>query len=299
MTGRATEGLLLVAKRVGPTSHDVVQLVRRASGCRRVGHAGTLDPAASGLLPLVLGRATRLVRFLPDAPKTYRGRLRLGVTTTTDDATGEVLSEHRGPLPAPERVLATARSLEGRVEQVPPLYSARHVAGQRLYALARKGVGVKPAPAVVEVERFELAPAGPDLFEFTAVVSAGTYIRALARDLGRALECGGTLVSLVRTGIGPLRLDDARELPEGGPDLQWVLDGMIRLEHMPLVPPPLRLDRTDEAGRFCSGAKIRLEAAPSENGPVRVLDGESRLLGIGEANGGLLHPRVVIRPEHE
>ena len=146
MTGAGCEGLLLVDKSAGLTSHDVVSRVRRGCQLRRVGHAGTLDPMATGLLPLVLGRATRLVRFLPHSPKEYTGSLRLGVTTNTDDRTGRVLTRHRGPLPEADRVVAAARVLEGTHAQVPPDVSARHIGGRRMYELAREGAKIE-APA--------------------------------------------------------------------------------------------------------------------------------------------------------
>ena len=172
MNGQGRDGLLLVDKPTGPTSHDIVHRVRRASGVRRVGHAGTLDPLASGLLPLVLGRATRLVRFLPHSPKTYTGRLQLGRTTNTDDVTGEILSDHEGALPGAEQVLAAARKLEGRQFQIPPAFSARRVEGRRLYELARKGQAVEARPTEIVVTRFTLSPTdSPETYEFTAEVS--------------------------------------------------------------------------------------------------------------------------------
>ena len=301
MSERSCDGLLLVDKPSGPTSHDIVARVRRASGVRRVGHAGTLDPMASGLLPLVIGRATRLVRFLPDAPKTYRGQLRLGRSTTTDDETGDLVAQHEGALPTPEQVLAAARGLEGRQAQVPPAFSARRVAGRRLYELARKGVAVEASPTEVEVHRFELTPTDrPDVYAFTAEVSAGTYIRALARDLGRALGCGGTLTALVRTLIGPLRLVDARPWPDEGPDRGWLLEALVPLERMPLTPPPVRLAGADEARRFKSGGPARLGGG--DTGParvVRVLGPDGMLLGIGELRNDMLHPRVVLPAAEE
>jgi tRNA pseudouridine55 synthase len=287
---------LLVDKPPGPTSHDVVDRVRRACGVRRVGHAGTLDPMATGLLPLVVGRATRLVRFLPSSPKTYRGRLRLGRTTTTDDETGDLLSEHGGGLPPAERVLVAARAFEGWQAQLPPAYSARRVAGRRLYELARRGVATAPSPTDVEIHRFELTPTDhPALYDFVAEVSAGTYIRALARDLGRELGCGGVLASLVRTLIGPLRLADARTWPDPGPDRPWLLDALVPLNRMPLTPPPLRLEDPEIARRFALGAAVRPGCeGGAGSGLVRVLHPDGTLLGIGERRDEMLQPRVVL-----
>jgi tRNA pseudouridine55 synthase len=288
------DGLLLVHKPPGPTSHDIVDRVRRGSGARRVGHAGTLDPPASGLLPLVLGRATRLVRYLPDSPKTYVGLLRLGRTTTTDDATGETVTEHAGPLPTPERVSAAAAGLVGRQAQVPPAYSARQIGGQRLYALARRGVVVAAPPAEIDVRRFDLAPTErPELWEFTAEVSCGTYVRALARDLGRALACGGSLESLVRSRIGPLRIEDAHALPEDGPDRAWVATRLIPLDELPLVLPAARLATEESARRFRLGTAVP-GASGEVSGPVSVLAPNGCLLGVAEPRDGLLQPRVVL-----
>ncbi|GAG07552.1 unnamed protein product, partial [marine sediment metagenome] len=187
------DGLLLIDKANGPTSHDVVQSVRRLTGQRRVGHAGTLDPLATGLLPVLLGRATRLARFLPHSPKHYDGLLRLGLTSVTDDITGEALTRHTGTLPDPATVIAAAERLEGSYPQIPPTVSARKVGGKRLYRLAREGIRAEVAPRQVDVSRFEVAPIedDPAQYEFSAEVSGGTYVRALIRDLGAALGCGG------------------------------------------------------------------------------------------------------------
>jgi len=288
------DGLLLIDKPTGPTSHDIVQRVRRASGLRRIGHAGTLDPAARGLLPLVLGRATRLVRFLPASPKSYRGTLRLGRVTATDDETGELVAEHAGPLPPAARVTEAARAFVGRQAQVPPAYSARHVAGQRLYRLARRGVATEVPPSEIEVMRFDLrATTDPAIYEFTADVSSGTYIRALARDLGRNLGCGGTLASLVRTRIGPLEIGEARTLP-GAPDRQWVEQALITLDRMPLTPPAVRLETTESTRRFRLGAAVPPAGCLPTADLLRVLAPDGTLLGIAESRDGLLQPKVVL-----
>jgi len=297
VSDRPRDGLLLVDKPTGPTSHDIVNRIRRASGVRRVGHAGTLDPLASGLLPLVIGRATRLVRFLPASPKTYTGRLQLGRTTSTDDILGDPLTEHEGRLPAPDRVLAAARDLEGLQSQVPPAFSARRIAGRRLYELARQGVAVEPAATDVEVHRFELIPTDETgIYGFTAEVSSGTYIRALARDLGRALGCGGLLAALQRTRIGPMRLADAHPLPPDHPDEAWFFEALMPLARMPLSPPPLCLAGDDDARRFGQGKCVPVAGDDVPQGQVRVLHPDGRLLGIGEALGQEVHPRVVVDP---
>lgn len=288
----AWEGLLLIDKPSGPTSHDIVADVRRTTGERRIGHTGTLDPLATGLLPLVLGRATRLARFLPHAPKTYRGELLLGMETTTDDVTGVVRRNHTGEVPETAAVLRAAHELEGEQLQSPPSVSARHVGGQRLYRLARRGVTVVAPAAPISVGRFELEPAAEaGRFCFTAEVSAGTYIRALIRDLGGLLGCGGTLVSLRRLAIGPMRIEHAVGWPSPPAALAAAL---VEPARMPLEPPPVELAAPEDARRFLAGTPLRLEADPLAAGYRRVLTREGRFLGVGEAEAGLLRPRVVL-----
>lgn len=286
------EGMLLVDKPGGPTSHDVVARVRRISGQRRVGHAGTLDPAASGLLPLLLGRATRLLRFLPHSPKLYVGSLRLGLTTTTDDIGGEPLTRHEGALPPEERVIEAAARLRGSSLQSPPAVSARKVGGQRLYRLARRGIRVEAEPRPVEVSRFDLEPAqGPEdgHWSFVAEVSAGTYVRSLVRDLGTGLGCGATLVALRRTAIGPLRVEDAIGLDAATDGLAAAV---VPMDSMPLWTPSLRLSNPEQVRGFRSGVFLTMEAPGG--GFFAVSDADGRLLGVGEAEGGLLRPRVVL-----
>ncbi len=287
------EGLLLVDKPQGPTSHDIVARVRTVTGQRRIGHAGTLDPVASGLLPLVLGRATRLVRFLPQSPKEYSGSLQLGLTTRSDDITGEIMGRHDGPLPDAGAALRAAGELVGKLIQVPPAVSARKVGGERSYRLARRGMAVEAMAVEVQVDRFDLkATPSPELYEFIAVVSAGTYIRALARDLGRALGCGAALASLRRTRIGPMTPTPGMTF-----DAESLREGLIPMERMELVPKPWRLEREEEAARFLQGAAVSAGDAPPAAGLFSVLAPNGPLLGIAEMKQGVLHPKVVLPPE--
>jgi len=293
---RLPEGLLLVDKPEGPTSHDVVDLVRRITRQSRIGHAGTLDPMASGLLPLVLGRATRLVRFLPHSPKLYLGRIRLGVTTATDDVTGSVVSRHEGPLPSPEEVREAASRLVGRIAQVPPAVSARRVEGKRLYQLARSGRKVEAPPADVEVFRLELTPGpSPEDWTVAAEVSAGTYIRAIARDLGAALGCGAALAALRRLAIGPMAVENAVGV-DGREAADAIAAAIVPLEAMPLEPPAVTLPDGGACARFSSGLPVPLPGGSPASGMVRVLSPAPTLLGMGEAIAGLVHPRVVLSP---
>lgn len=289
------EGLLLVDKPEGPTSHDVVARIRRVASLRRVGHAGTLDPMATGLLPLVLGRATRLVRFLPHSPKRYEGSFELGLTTTTDDRTGELVARHGGPLPGGTAVRAAAGRFRGNLPQVPPAVSAKKVDGVRLYRLARRGKAVAPSPVNVEISRFEVNPTEePATWTFLAEVSAGTYIRALVRDLGQALGCGAVLASLRRTAIGPLGLAGAIPLPSGeSPEPETIRDALIPIERMPLDLEKVTLTEAAQAERFLAGAPVPF-AGLRAGVEVRVHDRRGALLGVGEADEASIRPRVVL-----
>jgi tRNA pseudouridine55 synthase len=287
------EGLLLLDKPQGPTSHDVVARIRKVTGQRRIGHAGTLDPMATGLLPLVLGRATRLVRFLPHSPKEYHGSLRLGLTTSSDDITGELLKRHDGAMPDAEAVVRAAGELLGRRPQLPPAVSARKVGGERLYRLARRGVEVKPKAVEVQVDRFTVEQTDRrEIYTFVAVVSAGTYIRALVRDLGGLLGCGGVLESLRRTRIGPMM-----PVPGLNFDEAALRAALVPLERMDLVPRPWRLEREGDASRFLKGAAVIAERDAAGERLFRVLAPSGRLLGIAEMKWGLLQPKVVLPPE--
>jgi len=290
------DGLLLIDKSTGPTSHDVVQSVRRLTGQRRVGHAGTLDPLATGLLPVLLGRATRLARFLPHSPKHYEGQLRLGLTSVTDDVTGEELARHSDPLPAAPAVAEAAASLEGAYPQSPPAVSARKVGGKRMYSLARQGIHVEAPPRQVVVSRFEVVQAGDDpaVYEFKAEVSGGTYVRALIRDLGAALGCGGVMVTLRRTAIADLRPSPLLEFgSDRTPERDDLASQLIPLEAMPLEPPRLRLTSPEAAQRFVAGVAQSASTGPAE-GFCTVVDLEEHLLGVGEMAAGVIQPRVVV-----
>ncbi len=284
-------------KCAGVTSHDMVAQVRRLTGQRRTGHAGTLDPFATGLLPMMLGRATRLVRFLPSSPKVYEGVLELGRTTSSDDVTGELLTEHHGPLPEPERILEAAGRFKGLLLQVPPAVSARKVGGERMYRLARRGQTVSAPAAEVEVFEFSLSRTDRrSAWSFVAQVSPGTYIRALARDLGAALGCGGVLASLRRTAIGPLKVENAVPLPEWA-EPQQVPDlaaQVIPLDNLPLGLPSIRIPTRRDADLFLSGGRLVLPDRFESGQLLRVTGPEGTLLGVGENAGGVLQPRVVL-----
>ncbi len=202
-------GLLLVDKPRGLSSHDVVQIVRRLTGTRRVGHTGTLDPLATGLLLLLVGPATRLARFAEGMTKRYRAVIRLGVETTTYDAEGEVVAT-RPVTTTREVVEAALDHFRGEIEQRPPLYSAIKVDGEPLYRKARRGERVEPPPRRVTIHTLRLERWEPPFLTLDLTVSKGTYVRSLAHDLGRRLGCGGHLHGLRRMTVGPFSVEQGR-----------------------------------------------------------------------------------------
>ena len=214
-----TSGLVVVDKPAGWTSHDVVARIRRLAHTRRVGHAGTLDPMATGVLVIGVEKATRLLRYLALADKSYTATIRLGQATTTDDAAGELIASAPVSDVTAERLAAAIATLTGEQEQVPSAVSAIKVMGQRSYARVRAGEDVVRAPRPVHVSRFEptaIRPVAGDLLDIDVIVecSAGTYVRALARDLGSGLGVGGHLTALRRTRVGPFRIAQATTLDE-------------------------------------------------------------------------------------
>jgi tRNA pseudouridine55 synthase len=283
MAADAASGLLLVDKPGGITSHDAVARVRRAFGTRKVGHAGTLDPMATGLLLMGLGRATRLLRFLADFAKTYEGAALLGVETSTLDADGEVV--RRSPVAVTEAQLQGAMSgFVGAIEQVPPAYSAVKVGGRKLYEAARKGETLEAAPRPVTVYAFDLLGFDPPSFEFRTICSGGTYVRSLAADVGAALGSGAHLTRLRRTAIGPFRVQDARPPDEPGPLLP--LDAAVA--HLPSIT--LHEEEARVAVHGCCLGPAGIE------GPYRGLAPDGRLIGIYRDDGAKAVPEIVLAP---
>ena len=298
-------GVLVVAKPAGPTSHDVVALVRRLAATRRIGHGGTLDPFASGVLPLFLGGATRLVEYHLADGKAYRATICLGASSTTDDLDGE-LTPLGGAAPdraAFEAVLAT---FTGRQEQRPPSYSAVQIAGRRAYAMARAGETVELASRSVEITALDVLDwDARDPERPIAIVdvrcSAGTYVRALARDLGERLGCGAYLGGLVRTASGPFTLDGALTLDairaaaaSGGPDgiRALLLRADTGLEGLPAVTLTAAEIADAGQGRFVRPA-AGLGAAQSDE-PVRLLDAAGTIVGIGRRDGNRIAPTKIL-----
>jgi tRNA pseudouridine55 synthase len=275
-----------VDKPAGPSSHDVVARVRRVYRTRAVGHAGTLDPFATGLLVVLLGRATRLARFVERQAKGYLAEAVLGVVTDTDDATGRPFGGRAPPeWPPVEGVRAALEAFVGTHAQRPPAYSAKHVGGQRSHALARRGEAVPLQPVPVTVHAAELVGWEPPLLVFRAEVSAGTYLRALARDLGERLGTGAHLRALRREWIGPLHVREAVPLDRLGPDTP-LLPPLAVVAHLPV----LELDAVQSAdvrhGRLLTAS----DAAPG----CAALIHEGRLVAVADGVAGGWQPRVVL-----
>jgi tRNA pseudouridine55 synthase len=278
---------VLVAKPAGPTSHDAVDIVRRALGVTRVGHLGTLDPFAAGLLVLVVGRATRLAPFAAEWTKDYEGVIRLGTVTTTDDGTGEVVatSEEWRTLDR-SRIAAVFAEFRGAYDQRPPAFSAVKVGGERAYRRARRGEPVVLEARRVEVREFTMtACASPDV-SFRAAVTAGTYLRSLARDVGERLGCGAHLRALTRTRVGPFGLDGATA-PEA------VTAAAVR-DPAQLVADLPRRDLDAEEGMLVShGRSVAAGRGPGDGGRV-ALFAHGHLVAVAERVGDVLKPRVVV-----
>jgi tRNA pseudouridine55 synthase len=292
------DGVVLLDKPSGISSNAALQRVRRALGAAKAGHAGTLDPLASGLLPLLLGEATKLAGALLDAEKRYEATVTLGTTTTTGDAEGAVLERRPVAVTQRDLDLAAAR-FQGEVEQVPPMHSALKHRGRPLYDYARRGVSVARAPRRVTIHALTLELATASTVRLRLRCSKGTYVRTLAEDLGAVLGCGAHLSALRRTGVGPFGLGDAIALDalESAPPAER--RGCIRpievlVAHLPEVELPAPL-----AGRFRQGQVVPTGSSVPP-GAVRVLGPERRFLGLGEgAGGGAVRPTRLVRPPAE
>jgi tRNA pseudouridine55 synthase len=307
------DGVLFIDKPVGLTSHDVVNRVRHLLHVRRVGHTGTLDPFATGLLVILVGRATRLAQFLSGLEKEYEAIIRLGYSTDTGDITGKRIMDPPAELNAKgpwtrEQIEAALENLRGEIDQVPPMYSAKKQAGKKLYELARQGQEVERKPVRVCINTFEpITPNGELLkdnldgtfdFEVRVGCSAGTYVRTLAEDFGKRLNVGAHLAELRRTRVGDFPIERAKTLEQvklslaeealgtilGDPD-----EALSRLAFVDL--------RIDDLARVRNGLDIRIEGAAWADGErVRLRDEHGHLVAVAEfsAAGATLHPSVVI-----
>ncbi|MGD1149205.1 MAG: tRNA pseudouridine(55) synthase TruB [Thermoanaerobaculaceae bacterium] len=290
-------GFLLVDKPAGPTSHDVVQAARRALKERRIGHTGTLDPAATGLLLLCIGKATRLQQFLLAWEKTYHGEIRLGWGTTTYDVEGEPLGP---PRPVPELPAAVVAGLAARFsgdfDQLPPPYSAKKTGGRKFYELARAGEEVPREPKRVHVQSIELDSEGPERLTFKVTCSSGMYLRSLAHDIGETLGCGGHLASLRRIRIGPWRVEGAvsAETLANRPN-EIDPQAFVSLASAILPFPEVVLNPT-ALDHFLHGQEVAVretEGSFVPGSPVAVRDRSGELVGVGVALAFLARARTV------
>ena len=308
-------GVLLIDKPAGVTSHDVVARVRKIIGERRVGHTGTLDPFATGLLVLLIGRATRLAQFLSGAEKEYEGLIRLGYATDTGDVTGSRIEAEEYPARTrsaqslrQDEIQAAIASLKGEIEQVPPMYSAKKIQGKKLYEFARAGQEVERQPVRVTIREFEMLSPADELvranddgsvdLRVRVVCSAGTYIRTLAEDLGQKLGIGSHLAKLRRTRAGPFQIDAAHtleqltELAESGLIEQSFVSPDATLAHLPVLDLS-----AEDVRRVKNGMDLRVERAAWPAGQavrLRGASGELTAVGIYDETSKLMHPQVVL-----
>ena len=296
MSDRHRAGVLPVEKGPGVTSFQVVAHLRRVLRAPRIGHGGTLDPAATGVLPILIGEATKLTPYLVDLDKEYVATVRLGVTTETQDLAGAVLETRAVPaLDAPALEAALAPFV-GRIQQVPPMYSALHRDGKRLYELARQGVEVEREPREVTVHSIGLESVSLPDFVIRIRCGKGTYVRTLASDVGAALSCGAALAGLVRTRVGPYALeaavswDEVREARSG--DRLWSR----------LLPPDSALAGLGAVRLDADGARafVHGQAVPTGehlSGPLRVYGPDGGLLGVGQGLGDRVKPERLLHAD--
>jgi len=291
--GDAVDGVLLLDKPGGITSNFALVKTRRLLGARKAGHTGTLDPLATGLLPLIFGEATKFAADCLDADKTYEARVRFGITTTTGDAEGEIVDTKRVDIDR-TRLEAVLARFAGEIRQVPPMHSALKRDGRPLYALARAGVQVERAARTVNIQRLELLALDGEEARLMVECSKGTYVRVLAEDIGAALGCGAHLTVLRRTRVGMLTLENAATLAEleaidGPARRSLLLPADALLTNLPRV----ELDARD-ADRFAHGQRLPLRIAPSAR--VRVYARDARLLGVASVDEyGVLAPRRLVQ----
>jgi len=297
------DGVLIVNKPAGMTSHDVVARVRRITGEKSVGHLGTLDPMATGVLPLVLGRFTRLAQFYNEADKRYQGAIRFGWATDTYDAEGARNGAEQPVNFTLDDLRAAASRFAGQIEQLPPPFSAKKIAGIPAYRLARKGQPVELKPKQVEVKELEICSWDGQCAQFKAWVSSGTYLRSLAHDLGRKLGAGAHLAELQRTAVREFTIDEAHSLEElervsSMSDNRYYVNSFDELFlHPRLVLPefPAVTASPESAAKIRHGGAVNLPEF-SKASIVRVFAGQRELLAIARRVAGtLFQPKVVLQ----
>lgn len=306
------EGTLVIDKHAGISSHDVVARVRKIIATRRVGHTGTLDPFATGVLVVMIGKATRLMQFLSGAEKEYEAVIRLGYATDTGDLTGRRVSENdfhaKTQSIRKEEIENAIQSLRGEMNQTPPMYSAKKVKGQKLYELARRGEEIERAPVRIMIRAFETMERNGELLKdnddgtrdlaVRVVCSAGTYVRTLAEDFGKRLGLGAHLAELRRTRAGAFKIDDANtleqlgELAESGLLEKLFISPDATLAHLPALDL-----KADDVRRVTSGLNLQVEQTAWANGqPVRLRGSSGNLMAVGiyDEPQKLVHPQVVL-----
>ena len=298
------DGLFLIDKEPDCTSHDVVQQVRRILGQRKIGHCGTLDPGATGLLVLTLGRATRLTRFLIRAPKIYEGEIRFGATTDTYDRHGEVTAEASIADLETEIVTNAMEELVGTFDQAAPPFSAKKFKGEKFYEMARRGEEVPESKKEITV--YEFAATGPlqeGVLPFRLECSSGTYVRSLAHDLGQSLGCGAHLAELRRTKVGPFHVDQAvtlEQLSLQAESNEAPAEGWVPIDQVPLPFPELATD-SQQSKRLIHGQSVLFRDLEGEEGDwVKLVDRRGQLIAvgtvaerIGSGKVGLVQPKIV------
>lgn len=281
--GRDVHGILLLNKPLGETSNRALQKVKHLYCAKKAGHTGSLDPLATGLLPLCFGGATKVSAFLLDADKHYLAKVRLGQTTTTGDAEGEVTQTRSTAAVTQEGILAALNDFMGNIEQIPPMYSALKHEGERLYNLAREGIEVERLPRPVTIHQIDLIGCNLPEFDIQIHCSKGTYIRTLAEDLGEVLGCGAHLTGLRRTGVGPFdikKMVDMTTVQAAAEEGFMALDALLQPVDSALLHwPEVRLG-SDSSYYLRQGQAVQVPRAPTE-GSVRIYDDADRFIGMG------------------
>lgn len=278
-------GVLVIDKPGGMTSHDVVQRIRKLLKTSKVGHLGTLDPMATGVLPLCIGKATRMGQFLASSPKEYTGEIRFGFATSTYDREGERVGVENPFEHSLSQVEEAIRPLMGTFDQMPPLISAKKIGGEPSYKLARRGMPIQSPAVPVEVERFEILRFEPPLATFRVVCSAGTYVRSLAHDLGQQLGCGAHLESLRRLRSGDFGIEQAVRLD------QATAADVVPMEKLLSEYPSITVDGETEEDRVRHGNPV---ATVVERGLARIFNKEGEFLAVASVESGWARPRVVL-----
>lgn len=282
-------GILLIDKPLGITSHDVVNEIRHRFGTRRVGHAGTLDPLATGVLVVAVGPATRFLQYLPLEPKEYVADIQFGTSTDTYDREGQVTQTRAVPSDLAGALRGASSSFQGLMQQLPPMFSAIKVQGKPLYRMARQGQTIEREPRTVHISTFEILDVGDSTARIRIICSGGTYVRSLAHDLGEMLGCGAHLSALLRNAVGRFRLESTHPLDEATPDL--LLSLREALPPMPLI----ELD-PNQAKHVREGRQLRIDCTPN-NHLVGLLDSAGTVFSVARLLGNVIQPECVIPEE--